>query len=323
MKQKLYIIGLVTALVIFAGAVFKINHIAGAGKLLTIGFVSMVILYLPVAFRNSYRSEGTKQNQLLYIVSWLTCFVVFSAMLFKIMHWPFAGIMMTIAIPFPYVVFLPVFLIITGRNKNFSLNNTVFVLMLLMLNSVFAGLLALNVTRTRINDSFNLSVNYAGAELVLNKLSAKTPDNPLVNNINEVLDIVETYQDLIMKQEKISPDQWKNNPETILRPDVKGVAAKALIDSGDIPEGARLLNSIKKLVNTMEFTPGYSDLAKEAPRIFDIVSPDGNEANWYSWKFRDNNLAWVLIYLDGLETNLKMIKATAVGPRDAAPHGAF
>ena len=312
-----------TALVIFAGTIFKINHFAGAGKLLVIGFVSMVLLYLPVAFRNSYRAEGTKQNLPLYIVSWITCFVVFTAMLFKIMHWPFAGIMMTIAIPFPYVVFLPVFLIITGRNKNFSLNNTVFILMLLMLNSVFAGLLSLNVTRNRINDSFNLSGNYAGAELVLDKLSAKVPDNPLVKNINEVLDIVDTYQDLIMKQEKISPEQWKSNPEAILKPDEKGIAAKALIDSGEIPEGSRLLKGLKKLITTMEFTPGYSGLAKEAPRIFDIVSPDGNEANWYSWKFRDNGLAWVLIYLDGLETNLKMIKATAVGPRDAAPHGAF
>jgi len=323
MKQKLYLIGVATAMVIFAGTVFKINHLAGAGKLLTVGFVTMVLIYLPLAFRNSYRAEGTQQNLPLYIVSWLTSFVVFTAMLFKIMHWPFAGIMMTIAIPFPFVVFLPVFLIITGRNKNFSIYNTVFVLMLLMVNSVFAGLLSLNVTRNRINDSFNLSQNYTGAELVLDKLSAKVPDNPLVKNINEVLDIVDTYQDLIMKSEKISPEQWKNNPEAILKPDVKRVAAKALLESGDIPEGARLLKGLKKLVTTMEFTPGYSGLAKEAPLLFDIVSPSGNEADWYSWKFRDNNLSWVLIYLDGLETNLKMIKATAVGPSDSAPHGAL
>lgn len=310
MKQKLYIFGVVTALVIFAGTIFKINHLAGAGKLLTVGFVTMVLLYLPLAFRNNYKAEGTKQNLPLYIVSWMTCFVVFTAMLFKIMHWPFGGIMMTIALPFPYVVFLPIFLIITGRNKNFSLYNTVFVLMLLMLNSVFAGLLALNVTRNRVNDSFNLAGNYAGVEVVLDKLSGKVPDSPVVKEINKVLGTVDTYQDLIMKQENITPGQWKKNPETILKPDVKGIAAKALLDSGDIPEGTRLLNGLKILIRTMEITPGYAELAKEAPQIFDIVSPNGNEADWYSWKFKDNNLSWVLIYLDGLETNLKMIKAT-------------
>jgi hypothetical protein len=40
-----------------------------------------------------------------------------------------------------------------------------------------------------------------------------------------------------------------------------------------------------------------------------MVSPSGSPLDWCSWKFNDNNLAWVLIYLDGLETNLKIIKA--------------
>ncbi|HBC79302.1 MAG TPA: hypothetical protein DEO60_13815 [Bacteroidales bacterium] len=310
MKQKLYILGLVTAIIILAGTIFKINHLAGAGKLLTVGFVMLILLFLPLAFRNIYRAEGTTKNMLLYIVSWITCFIVFTAMLFKIMHWPFAGIMMTIAIPFPYIVFLPVFLIITGRNKNFSIYNTVFVLMLLMLNSVFAGLLSLNVTRNRVNDSFNLSGNYTAAELVLDKIPSKSPDNPVVREINMVLSTVEKYRKLIMDHENISAGQWGKSPETILKPDIKGVAAKALLDSGDIPEGAELLKGLKKLITLLEFTPGYSELAKEAPRIFDIVSPNGNEADWYSWKFKENNLSWVLIYLDGLETNLKMIKAT-------------
>ena len=309
MKQKIYIFGVITALVIFAGTIFKINHFAGAGILLTVGLATLVLLFLPVALINNYKAEGDRQNLPLYIVTWLTCFVVFTAMLFKIMHWPFAGILMTIALPFPYVVFLPVFLII-ARNKNFSIYNTVFVLMLLVINSVFSGLLSLNVTRNRIDDSFNLSGNYIKVEAVLNKFPEQIPDNPVIQSINEVLNTVDAYQEIIMKQENISPEQWKNNPETILKPDSKGLAAKALNNSGDSPEGTKLLSGLKNLVKSMEITPGYAELAKEAPLIFDIVSPNGNEADWYSWKFDDNNLAWVLIYLDGLETNLKMIRAT-------------
>lgn len=310
MKQKIYIFGVITVLVIFAGTIFKINHFAGAGKLLTVSMVTLVLLFLPVALINHYKAEGTRQNLPLYIVTWLTCFVVFLAMLFKIMHWPYAGILMTIALPFPYVVFLPVFLIVTARNKNFSIYNTVFVLMLLVINSVFSGLLSLNVTRNRIDDSFNLSGNYIKVETILNKFTEQIPDNPVVQSINEVLSTVDTYQEIIMKQENISPEKWKNNPETILKPDLKGLAAKALINSGDNPEGTKLLSGLKNLVKSMEITPGYAELAKEAPLIFDIVSPTGNEADWYSWKFNDNNLAWVLIYLDGLEANLKIIKAT-------------
>jgi hypothetical protein len=310
MKQKIYIFGVITALVIFAGTIFKINHFAGAGILFTVGLVTLVLLFLPVALINHYKAEGNRQNLPLYIVTWLTCFVVFMAMLFKIMHWPFAGILLTIALPFPYVVFLPVFLIVTARNKNFSIYNTVFVLMLLVINSVFSGLLSLNVSRNRIDDSFNLSGNYIKVETVLNKFPAQIPDNPVIQSINEVLSTVDTYQEIIMKQENISPEQWKDNPSALMKPDAGRLAAKALLNSGDSPEGAKLLNGLKDLVKKMEVTPGYEELAKEAPQIFDIVSPTGNETDWYSWKFNDNNLAWVLIYLDGLETNLKMIRAT-------------
>ena len=310
MKQKIYIFGVIIALVIFAGTIFKINHFAGAGILLTVGLVTLVLLFLPVALINHYKAEGSRQNLPLYIVTWLTCFVVFLAMLFKIMHWPYAGILMTIALPFPYIVFLPVFLIVTARNKNFSIYNTVFVLMLLVINSVFSGLLSLNVTRNRIDDSFNLSRDYTRYEAILNLIPDKMPDNPVIKDINEILRTVDNYREIIMKQEHISREQWNNNPETILKPDSKGIAARALLDSGDRPEGTKLLNDLKNLVKNMEITPGYAELAKQAPLIFDIVSPTGREEDWYSWKFNDNNLSWVLIYLDGLETNLKMIRAT-------------
>ena len=310
MKQKIYIFGVITTFLIFAGIVLKINHLAGAGRTMTIGFVTMVILFLPIALRNNFKSEGTRQNLLLYIVTWITCFVVFTAALFKIMHWPFAGTLMTIALPFPYVVFLPVFLAVTAKNKNFSIYNTVFVLMLLVINSVFSGLLSLNVTRNRIDDSFNLSGNYIKVETVLDKFPEQIPDNQVIQSINEVLSTVDSYQEIIMKQENISPGQWKNNPQTIHNPDTKGLAARALINSGENPEGTKLLSGLKNLVKSMEITPGYAELAKKTPQIFDILSPTGNDADWYSWKFKDNNLAWVLIYLDGLETNLKMIRAS-------------
>jgi hypothetical protein len=66
-------------------------------------------------------------------------------MLFKVMHWPYAGHLLMISLPFPFVVFLPVWLYFTARIKNFNINNTIFVLFLLALHAVFSALLALNI----------------------------------------------------------------------------------------------------------------------------------------------------------------------------------
>ncbi|MCK7536611.1 MAG: hypothetical protein MZV63_39315 [Marinilabiliales bacterium] len=99
--------------------------------MIILGVTLLVLVFLPLALRNHYLTEGNRQNRALYIVAWLTCFVVFGGMLFKVMHWPGAGKALLVALPFPYVVFLPVFLAVTGKDKNFSIYNTVYVLFLL------------------------------------------------------------------------------------------------------------------------------------------------------------------------------------------------
>ena len=101
MKQKIYTLGLIITSVIFLGALLKINHWPGGGHLLTLGIVTLVVVFLPLALRNHYRTEGGRKNLLLYIVTWVTCLVMFGGMLFKLMHWPGAGKALLIALPFP------------------------------------------------------------------------------------------------------------------------------------------------------------------------------------------------------------------------------
>ena len=92
-----------------------------------------------------------------------------------------AGIALLIALPFPYIVFLPVFLAVTSKNKNFNIYNTVFVLMLLLaLNSVFSVLLALNVSKDAVDDSYNLPKNYKRLEAVMAQLPQRDQNHQLI-----------------------------------------------------------------------------------------------------------------------------------------------
>ena len=304
MKQKIYILGVMTVITVFTGAIFKVNHYPGAGVLLTAGIATLVLLFLPSALINHYRSEESKKSRALYIVTYITCFVVFTGMLFKLMHWPYAATLLTVALPFPYVVFLPVFIAVTSKDKNFNIYNTVFVLLLLALNSVFSGLLALNVTSNRIEDSYRLSHNYNSQEMFLANLPAT--ESAVNRKIDEVIKVINECQEAILKEEGMTSKTWESDAGNIIRPDFRGSVASTLGNGGK-EYASKLENGLKELIELMAATPGYETLAKNAPEIFNFRISD---PEWSDEVFKDF-FAWVLIYLDGLESNLLTIKVSA------------
>jgi hypothetical protein len=312
MKQKIYILGLVAAMIVSAGAIFKVNHWPAAGILLVIGMLTLVLIFLPAAILNNYKAEGNKQNRLLYIVTYLTCLVVFVAMLFKIMHWPYAGYGLLIALPFPYVIFLPVFLAVTSKNKNFSIYNTVFVLILLALNSVFSALLALNVSAGTINDSYNLSKDYQHVSSAVSDLPSTGGHEALNVRFDEVLKVVNNYRDILLKHEEITPEQWKSNPGNLMNPLSPDIPMNIMVNNGDSYPGEKLQSSLKALYDEMAGTKGCEEAAKALPAIIGVADETGTKPDWTKVNVDANNLSWVMIYLDGLEANLKMMKTSGV-----------
>ena len=311
MKQKIYILGVVTAIIISTGLILKVNHWPTAGILITAGSLILVLIFLPVALINNYKAEGNSQNKLLYIVTYITCLVVFIGMLFKIMHWPYAGIGLLIALPFPYIVFLPVFLVVTAKNKHFNIYNTVFVLFLLALNSVFSALLALNVSKETINDSYNISRDYCKVEAAMAAHPLNIEASVVNLKIDEIIKITQNYQDLLLRHEGMTREQWKKDPGNLLRPDSPNIAAGVLSDNGEIPAGVRLEKALSELVALMKQTKGYEETASALPAIIRLYhEKDEDPAMTFSGTNIIITLSWALIYLDGLEANLSMIKAS-------------
>jgi hypothetical protein len=94
-----------------------------------------------------------------------------------------------------------------------------------------------------------------------------------------------------------------------LRPDLRGAAIHGLSTTGNAKVAEKLDNSLKALVKEIEITPGCEELTKAVPVILDL-SQENTDEPLLIWHNITNTLSWTLIYLDGLETNLKMIKAT-------------
>ena len=312
MKQRIYILGVTTVLIISTGVILKMNHWPAAGILITAGILLLVLLFMPAALINNYKAEGNNQNRVLYIVTYITCFVVFIGMLFKIMHWPYAGIGLFIALPFPYIVFLPVFLAVTAKNRNFNIYNTVFVLLLLALNSVFSALLGLNVAKETITDSYIISQDYIKSEAAMAQFPVVDNKSAVNIKIDEILRISNEYQDIILKHEGMTREQWKNNQGNLLRADSPNIAASVLAKNGEMPAGEKLEKALSELIALMKRTKGYEETAKALPAIIGLnIENEDDPVEAFSFRNIIIPLSWALTYLDGLEANLRMIQVSA------------
>jgi len=103
------IVGYLTLSFILLGALFKSQHWPGAGVLLTVGVTMTVFVFLPFYFRSSYRELEEKKNPIFGIVGYITLVLLLAGALFKIMHWPGAGIIIYTSIGFLVVGFVPLY----------------------------------------------------------------------------------------------------------------------------------------------------------------------------------------------------------------------
>ncbi|HOW10115.1 MAG TPA: hypothetical protein PLX08_09965 [Bacteroidales bacterium] len=308
MKQKIYILGLATAMIVTLGTLFKVNHWPGAYMMLISGIFLLVFVFMPLALINSLKDEDAKGNRLLYFVTWLTSFMVFTAMLFKIQRWPGSGYLMMVSIPLPFLVFLPVYLVVTSKQKGHNIFNTVYMLFLLMILACFTALLSLNVSKEKMVDSFNvirayhLSQNASG-------IIEKQHQSPVIQKIDEVIDIAEDYKDLYLGYLNIQSDVWKGD---------LGISQTSW--SFSMPSGkkgrqaeaiqSKLLSGLNDLISLLEKTPGCESLAEAAPSVFSLEKTVRGDYELNHDLIMATAHPWLLAYVMGLGNNLKLMRAT-------------
>ncbi|MBN2519156.1 MAG: hypothetical protein JXB17_01520, partial [Bacteroidales bacterium] len=196
MKNKIYYIGLIACVSIITGCIFKIMHWPGAGIILTISILLLSLIFLPIAFISSYKNSG-KKRKWLFIAAFLTLFVDFTGALFKIMHWPGAGIFLTVGMLLPVILFLPVYLYHHYREKEESLKNFMYIIFFLVYYSVMSALLALNVSKSVLDNAVVVGeiIDISDYYTYKNEIEKKTTENnqaiDIMNRTNKLLDIID------------------------------------------------------------------------------------------------------------------------------------
>ncbi len=162
MKKFIYIIGIVLLNILMLGLVFKMNHWPGAGIMLTFSILLMAVFFFPMAIVNSYKKQAKGKHLTLHVVGYITILIILLGALFKIQHWPGAGILILIGLPLPFILFFPLYLHYHKKTKQeYNINFFGMVFFLLFL-AVFSALLALNVSKD-VLDGFAVITNNTSA----------------------------------------------------------------------------------------------------------------------------------------------------------------
>jgi len=111
MKNVMKTTGIIGPALIGLGSLFKILHLPGAGIILTLGFLVLCLIFLPASASVLYKESKDRYSKSLFITGFLAAFLFSVGILWKIQHWPGAGIMLLVGDVIGILVFVPVLLI--------------------------------------------------------------------------------------------------------------------------------------------------------------------------------------------------------------------
>jgi gliding motility-associated GldL-like protein len=97
MKKTMKVSGIVGTIMIGFSAIFKIQHWPLAGILLTLGALDLAFIFMPSALSVLWKETHNRKRLFLFISGFFAGMFFILGTLFKVQHWPGAGIVISLA----------------------------------------------------------------------------------------------------------------------------------------------------------------------------------------------------------------------------------
>ncbi|MDX1284701.1 MAG: hypothetical protein R3182_06805 [Draconibacterium sp.] len=157
MIRTMKITGLLTVVFTVIGAIFKTLHLPGAGAMIVLGGFLFSFIFLPLLIALKFRDEESKTDK--YVLSFGLLLAIFLAvgLIFKLMHWPGATILMlsgTVGLTF---VYSPLYFFTRYRRAELRLNTIVNSVLIMACGGIFFALF--NLRNSKVYDDHVVSQN--------------------------------------------------------------------------------------------------------------------------------------------------------------------
>jgi len=259
MKNFTYIFGLSSAILTILGSFFKRMHWPGAGIMITVGMVLIVLVFLPLYFISNHREQLEKKNPLYAIVGYLTIALLLAGATFKIQHWPGAGYLIYSSIGFILIGFIPLYVVNVFQRSGKEKANLPYIVMLLVGIACVMLIGNINMSKDLLNVYLDESIsNQERVEQVqertasLLELAGDSAYSDHLANISRIHDQARDLQVMIsgMQEGMISfVGQPGVSIEEVKGKDNKNAGREAILDNG---AGSAFIREAKQFASMLD-----------------------------------------------------------------------
>lgn len=175
MKKIMLNSGIFSAAALVIGLILKFLHLPGASIMLVLGVGVASLFFLPLVFTLKAKEKQRTQEKITLIIGGICCSVISLSILFKVQHWPFANVMLILAMLTLLLVFVPVYLINGVRNPETKVN-TITSSMMIVLGCGLMFILYRSPKNTEMYNTFFTQLAANNEELLANEW--KMSSNP-------------------------------------------------------------------------------------------------------------------------------------------------
>jgi len=125
MKKIMLVSGTVSAAFLTIGLAFKFMHWPGAGMCIVLSIGLLSLLFLPLMFILKIKEKKETKDKLTIAFGAFAGILISLGTLFKVMHWPYANMMMTSSLFITLLLFLPFYFFSGVRNPETKVNTIV------------------------------------------------------------------------------------------------------------------------------------------------------------------------------------------------------
>lgn len=122
MKRTLKISGIIAIILIMIGVTFKSMHWPGAGVAIVLGLAFFSLIFIPLNIVMKFKDDKLKSNRLIMTVGMITAAAACIGVLFKIMHWPYANVLMVSSLVVFMLIFIPIYFVVRFKDPDTKFN---------------------------------------------------------------------------------------------------------------------------------------------------------------------------------------------------------